>query len=102
MKKTQYSKEVETLDKVLKSIETTRNKLNELDRFGLNTEKRRAKLDQAEELVSKGKFRTAKNLVNEAQLLNIKDAENLRLAKLRVAEEKKLKRERLNATKESK
>ena len=79
---------------VLKSIETTRNKLNELDRFGLNTQKRRAKLDQAEELVSKGKFRTAKNLVNEAQLLNIKDAENLRLAKLRVAEEKKLKRER--------
>ena len=79
---------------VLKSIETTRNKLNELDRFGLNTQKRRAKLDQAEELVSKGKFRTAKNLVNEAQLLNIKDAENLRLAKERVAEEKKLKRER--------
>jgi len=79
---------------VLKSIETTRNKLNELDRFGLNTQKRRAKLDQAEELVSKGKFRTAKNLVNEAQLLNIKDAENLRLAKERLAEEKKLKRER--------
>ena len=79
---------------VLKSIETTRNKLNELDRFGLNTDKRRAKLRQAEALVDKGKFRTAKNLVNEAQLLNIKDAENLRLAKLRVAEEKKLKRER--------
>ena len=79
---------------VLKSIETTRNKLNELDRFGLNTDKRRAKLRQAEELVDKGKFRTAKNLVNEAQLLNLKDAENLRLAKLRVAEEKKLKRER--------
>jgi len=79
---------------VLKSIETTRNKLNELDRFGLNTQKRRAKLDQAEELVSKGKFRTAKNLVNEAQLLNLKDAENLRLAKERLAEEKKLKRER--------
>ena len=79
---------------VLKSIETTRNKLNELDRFGLNTDKRRAKLRQAEALVDKGKFRTAKNLVNEAQLLNIKDAENLRLAKLRVAEERKLKRER--------
>ena len=79
---------------VLKSIETTRNKLNELDRFGLNTDKRRAKLRQAEDLVAKGKFRTAKNLVNEAQLLNLKDAENLRLAKLRVAEEKKLKRER--------
>jgi hypothetical protein len=79
---------------VLKSIETTRNKLNELDRFGLNTDKRRAKLRQAEELVSKGKFRTAKNLVNEAQLLNLKDAENLRLAKERLAEEKKLKRER--------
>ena len=79
---------------VLKSIETTRNKLNELDRFGLNTDKRRAKLRQAEDLVTKGKFRTAKNLVNEAQLLNLKDAENLRLAKLRVAEEKKLKRER--------
>jgi len=79
---------------VLKSIETTRNKLNELDRFGLNTDKRRAKLRQAEELVNKGKFRTAKNLVNEAQLLNLKDAENLRLAKLRVAEEKKMKRER--------
>jgi hypothetical protein len=79
---------------VLKSIETTRNKLNELDRFGLNTQKRRAKLDQAEELVSKGKFRTAKNLVNEAQLLNIKDAENLRLAKERVAEEKRLSKER--------
>jgi len=79
---------------VLKSIETTRNKLNELDRFGLNTDKRRAKLRQAEDLVAKGKFRTAKNLVNEAQLLNLKDAENLRLAKLRVAEEKRLKRER--------
>ena len=79
---------------VLKSIETTRNKLNELDRFGLNTDKRRAKLKEAENLVAKGKFRTAKNLVNEAQLLNLKDAENLRLAKLRVAEEKKLKRER--------
>ena len=79
---------------VLKSIETTRNKLNELDRFGLNTDKRRAKLREAENLVAKGKFRTAKNLVNEAQLLNLKDAENLRLAKLRVAEEKKLKRER--------
>ena len=79
---------------VLKSIETTRNKLNELDRFGLNTDKRRAKLRQAEELVNKGKFRTAKNLVNEAQLLNLKDAENLRLAKERLAEEKKLKRER--------
>tara|TARA_Y100000004_G_scaffold58721_1_gene65388 strand:+ start:466 stop:2337 length:1872 start_codon:yes stop_codon:yes gene_type:complete len=79
---------------VLKSIETTRNKLNELDRFGLNTDKRRAKLRQAEDLVSKGKFRTAKNLVNEAQLLNLKDAENLRLAKERLAEEKKLKRER--------
>ena len=79
---------------VLKSIETTRNKLNELDRFGLNTDKRRAKLRQAEDLVAKGKFKTAKNLVNEAQLLNLKDAENLRLAKLRVAEEKKLKRER--------
>ena len=79
---------------VLKSIETTRNKLNELDRFGLNTDKRRAKLRQAEDLVAKGKFRTAKNLVNEAQLLNIKDAENLRLAKERLAEEKKLKRER--------
>ena len=79
---------------VLKSIETTRNKLNELDRFGLNTDKRRAKLRQAEDLVAKGKFRTAKNLVNEAQLLNLKDAENLRLAKERLAEEKKLKRER--------
>ena len=79
---------------VLKSIETTRNKLNELDRFGLNTQKRRAKLSQAEELVAKGKFRSAKNLVNEAQLLNLKDAENLRLAKERLAEEKKLKRER--------
>ena len=79
---------------VLKSIETTRNKLNELDRFGLNTDKRRAKLRQAENLVAKGKFRTAKNLVNEAQLLNLKDAENLRLAKERLAEEKKLKRER--------
>ncbi len=79
---------------VLKSIESTRNKLNELDRFGLNTQKRRAKLSQAEDLVEKGKFRSAKNLVNEAQLLNIKDAENLRLAKLRVAEEKRLKRER--------
>jgi hypothetical protein len=79
---------------VLKYIETTRNKLNELDRFGLNTDKRRAKLRQAEDLVSKGKFRTAKNLVNEAQLLNLKDAENLRLAKERLAEEKKLKRER--------
>jgi len=79
---------------VLKSIETTRNKLNELDRFGLNTDKRRAKLREAEDLVSKGKFRTAKNLVNEAQLLNLKDAENLRLAKERLAEEKKLKRER--------
>ena len=79
---------------VLKSIETTRNKLNELDRFGLNTDKRRAKLREAENLVAKGKFRTAKNLVNEAQLLNLKDAENLRLAKERLAEEKKLKRER--------
>ncbi len=79
---------------VLKSIESTRNKLNELDRFGLNTDKRRAKLREAENLVSKGKFRTAKNLVNEAQLLNLKDVENLRLAKERVAEEKRLSKER--------
>ena len=79
---------------VLKSIQTTQNKLNELNRFGLNTKKQSIKLDEAEAAVSKGKFRTAKNLVNEAQLLNLKDAENLRLAKLRVAEEKKLKRER--------
>ena len=79
---------------VLKSIQTTQNKLNELNRFGLNTKKQSAKLDAAEEAVSKGKFRTAKNLVSEAQLLNLKDAENLRLAKERLAEEKKLKRER--------
>jgi hypothetical protein len=79
---------------VLKSIESTRNKLNELDRFGLKTAERRNKLDKAEQLAKAGKFRTAKNLVNEAQLLNLQDAENLRLAKERVAEEKRLARER--------
>jgi len=79
---------------VLKSIESTRNKLNELDRFGLKTAERRNKLDKAEQLAKAGKFRTAKNLVNEAQLLNLQDAENLRLAKERVAEEKRLAREK--------
>ena len=79
---------------VLKSIESTRNKLNELDRFGLQTAERRNKLDKAEQLAKAGKFRTAKNLVNEAQLLNLQEAENLRLAKERVAEEKRLAREK--------
>ena len=79
---------------VLKSIESTRNKLNELDRFGLKTAERRNKLDKAEQLAKAGKFRTAKNLVNEAQLLNLQDAENLRLAKERVAEEKRIAREK--------
>ena len=84
---------------VLKSIESTRNKLNELDRFGLQTAERRNKLDKAEQLAKAGKFRTAKNLVNEAQLLNLQDAENLRLAKERVAEEKRLAREKEKQTK---
>ena len=79
---------------VLKSIQTTQNKLNELNRFGLDISKRQAKLNEAKALVDKGKFRTAKNLVSEAQLLNLKDAENLRLAKERVAEEKRLAREK--------
>jgi len=79
---------------VLKSIESTRNKLNELDRFGLQTAERRNKLDKAEQLAKAGKFQTAKNLVKEAQLLNLEDAENLRLAKERVAEEKRLAREK--------
>ena len=79
---------------VLKSIQSTQNKLNELNRFNLDTSKQQVKLDQAKELVDKGKFRTAKNLVSEAQLLNLKDAENLRLAKERVAEEKRLAREK--------
>ena len=79
---------------VLKSIQSTQNKLNELNRFELDTSKQQLKLDQAKALVDKGKFRTAKNLVSEAQLLNLKDAENLRLAKERVAEEKRLAREK--------
>ena len=79
---------------VLKSIQTTQNKLNELNRFGLKTTEQDLKLKQAKALVDKGQFRRAKNLVSEAQLLNLKDAENLRLAKERLAEEKKLKRER--------
>jgi hypothetical protein len=83
---------------VLKSIESTRNKLNELDRFGLQTAERRNKLDKAEQLAKAGKFRTAKNLVNEAQLLNLQDAENLRLAKERVAEEKRIAREKEKQT----
>ena len=79
---------------VLKSIESTRNKLNELDRFGLETAKRRNKLDKAEQLAKAGKFQTAKNLVKEAQLLTLQEAESLRLAKERVAEEKRIAREK--------
>ena len=79
---------------VLKSIQTTQNKLNELNRFELDTTKQQLQLDQAKALVKKGQFRRAKNLVSEAQLLNLKDAENLRLAKERVAEEKRLAREK--------
>jgi len=79
---------------VLKSIESTRNKLNELDRFGLETAKRRNKLDKAEKLAKAGKFQTAKNLVKEAQLLTLQEAESLRLAKERVAEEKRIAREK--------
>ena len=79
---------------VLKSIETTQNKLNELNRFGLKTAKQDLQLKEAKALVEKGQFRRAKNLVSEAQLLNLKDAENLRLAKERVAEEKRLAREK--------
>ncbi len=79
---------------VLKSIQTTQNKLNELSRFELDTTKQQTKLNQAKALVKKGQFRTAKNLVSKAQLLNLKDAENLRLAKERVAEEKRLAREK--------
>ena len=79
---------------VLKSIQSTQNKLNELNRFELDTTEQQLKLDKAKALVDKGKFRTAKNLVSEAQLLNLKDAENLRLAKERVAEEKRLAREK--------
>ena len=79
---------------VLKSIESTRNKLNELDRFGLQTAERRGKLDKAEQLAKAGKFQTAKNLVKEAQLLTLQEAESLRLAKERVAEEKRIAREK--------
>ena len=79
---------------VLKSIQSTQNKLNELNRFELDTTKQQLQLDQAKALVKKGQFRRAKNLVSEAQLLNLKDAENLRLAKERVAEEKRLAREK--------
>ena len=79
---------------VLKSIQTTQNKLNELKRIELDTTKQQLQLDQAKALVKKGQFRRAKNLVSEAQLLNLKDAENLRLAKERVAEEKRLAREK--------
>ena len=79
---------------VLKSIESTRNKLNELDRFGLETAKRRNQLDKAEELAKAGQFQRAKNLVKEAQLLTLQEAESLRLAKERVAEEKRIAREK--------
>ena len=79
---------------VLKSIESTRNKLNELDRFGLQTAERRGQLDKAEQLAKAGKFQTAKNLVKEAQLLTLQEAESLRLAKERVAEEKRIAREK--------
>ena len=83
---------------VLKSIESTRNKLNELDRFGLQTAEKRNQLDKAEKLAKAGQFQRAKNLVKEAQLLNLQDAENLRLAKERVAEEKRLAREKEKQT----
>ena len=79
---------------VLKSIESTRNKLKELDRFEINTAKRKAQLDKAEQLAKAGKFQSAKNLVKEAQLLNLEEAETLRLAKERVAEEKRLAKEK--------
>ena len=79
---------------VLKSIESTRNKLKELDRFELKTAERKAKLDKAEQLAKAGKFQSAKNLVKEAQLLNLEEAETLRLAKERVAEEKRLAKEK--------
>ena len=46
---------------VLKSIQSTQNKLNELNRFELDTTEQQLKLDQARALVDKGKFRTAKN-----------------------------------------
>ena len=78
---------------VLKSIQTTQNKLNELNRFELDTTEQQLKLDKARALVDKGKFRTAKNLVSEAQLLNLEKAEDLRIAKLLVAEDKKRARE---------
>ena len=74
---------------VLKSIQSTQNKLNELKRFGVSTSKQQAKLTEAKAKVEKGQFRSAKNLVSQAQLLNLEKAEDLRIAKLLVAEEKK-------------
>ena len=55
---------------VLKSIESTRNKLNELDRFGLETAKRRNKLDKAEQLAKAGKFQTAKKFSKRSTIIN--------------------------------
>jgi hypothetical protein len=78
---------------VLKSIQSTQNKLNELKRFGVSTSKQQAKLTEAKAKVEKGQFRSAKNLVSQAQLLNLEKAEDLRIAKLLVAEEKKRERE---------
>ena len=78
---------------VLKSIQSTQNKLNELKRFGVSTSKQQAKLTEAKAKVEKGQFRSAKNLVSQAQLLNLEKAEDLRIAKLLVAEEKKRARE---------
>ena len=78
---------------VLKSIQSTQNKLNELKRFGVSTSKQQAKLTEAKAKVEKGQFRAAKNLVSQAQLLNLEKAEDLRIAKLLVAEEKKRERE---------
>jgi len=78
---------------VLKSIQSTQNKLNELKRFGVSTSQQQVKLTEAKAKVEKGQFRAAKNLVSQAQLLNLEKAEDLRIAKLLVAEEKKRERE---------
>ncbi len=78
---------------VLKSIQSTQNKLNELKRFGVSISKQESHLTEAKAKVEKGQFRSAKNLVSQAQLLNLEKAEDLRIAKLLVAEEKKRQRE---------